>query len=78
MYFSNFFNFKTNLNFINIYLSLLASFDALLFTELYIKYNISGKPKIKNINDIPKNILDPLTDDEILTSWGIILFVETI
>jgi hypothetical protein len=71
MYFSN-------LN-LYIYLSLLASFDALLFTELYIKYNISGKPKIKNINDIPKNILDPLTDDdEILTSWGIILFVETI
>ncbi len=44
---------------IQIYFKLLASFKPLLFTELYIKYNIIGNPKNKNnINSI-NNILEP-------------------
>lgn len=42
-----------------IYFKLLASFKPLLFTELYIKYDIIGTPNNKNNNNSTNNILKP-------------------
>ena len=42
-----------------IYFKLLASFNPLLFTELYIKYIIIGNPINKNNNNNTNNILEP-------------------